>query len=742
VTFQIVMSTSWNLDIKYPSPFNELLGALSVLSLDFLALECFQGNVANRYFTTVYLWSSIPLVCSGLILLVMFIRLGELKYRVRELLLRNSSEAAYILNQHMWIFLLLTYLVLPPVAMKQLQSLDCIPFSHDHSSYLRADTGIDCQSNSYEHFKSVMIFFIILYQSIPILWMILLYRKRAALDPLTSNHDEKLALYIRDHNPNLTSLNFLFKDYKCNKWWFEVAEMYRRIVFVGILPLVSPITATRASMGVVLAIMSVAYYREEKPYRVGFTNFIAYMAQFTILITFYGALSIDTGVMMDFGLKDLGMGIFLLSTNILIFGLCMWLGYVRYHRDRKKFILRRGKADQIEQAGLFTQEKFKTTFEFITRASVPISHVLAFHYTTLKLAKFARHSGIPALKKYDGVAFTLRQPHATTHNDSLVFRTNSHHNETDESIDEGSDVVLDSGFPNDAVLVMALPKHVLDKLPGFEDDTCLLRVSTDILKFMKPSSFTAVIDARPWLYGIVLMSPASIIRCYSLTCEESNGLISDERGVSGGLTITQRLTSSASSIGKPHTKSITAVVKSEGTNNSDNKHGEGSMIEREFQDSLYGSSNWVREEALYSKLNFNSYESPNIIKISTMLDYIQGMRKARLKASKMNMIPLYHFTQSNVVNLILRNGLRMSTQGQGDGGVYFSTQGPASFKYGTPEYEMNIIRTCFGVHRLKEYVGLGKLDAVVVYACSPNALHQVKCVYMYLCVCVYARVRE
>jgi hypothetical protein len=65
--------------------------------------------------------------------------------------------------------------------------------------------------------------------------------------------------------------------------------------------------------------------------------------QFTILITFYGALSIDTGVMMDFGLQDLGMGLFLVMTNITIFCLCIYLGYVRFERDRNKIKMRRGK---------------------------------------------------------------------------------------------------------------------------------------------------------------------------------------------------------------------------------------------------------------------------------------------------------------------------------------------------------------------------------------------------------------
>jgi hypothetical protein len=68
---------------------------------------------------------------------------------------------------------------------------------------------------------------------------------------------------------------------------------------------------------------------------------------------------------------------------------------------------------------------------------------------------------------------------------------------------------------------------------------------------------------------------------------------------------------------------------------------------------------------------------------------------------------------------------RMSTQGQGDGGVYVSTQGPASYDLGSDEYEDNIIKDCFGVERIDEYRGKGKLDVIIVYGCAPDILQQV-----------------
>jgi hypothetical protein len=66
----------------------------------------------------------------------------------------------------------------------------------------------------------------------------------------------------------------------------------------------------------------------------------------------------------------------------------------------------------------------------------------------------------------------------------------------------------------------------------------------------------------------------------------------------------------------------------------------------------------------------------------------------------------------------------MSTQGQGDGGVYFSTLGPASYDLGSEDYEKNIIVDCFGKERLEEYRGKHKLDVCLVYGVDPLIIEQ------------------
>jgi hypothetical protein len=257
-----------------------MLSVFSVFSLDFLALECLSnGSSRNVYFTTVYMWCITPILLAFLIVAAGLVRYLNLKaFHSSSSYLHHMVEGRKIINQHVWLLLFLSYLVLPPVSNKQLQVYDCIELN-GNERYLRSDTSIDCRSDEYVSFSRIVLSFIGVYQLVPITWFILLTRNQHALYSPNLKHDEVLAVYVRDNNPSLAPLRFLFVDYKCSKWWFEIADMYRRIVFIGIVPLVSPQPAVRASFGVLLAILSTAYIREERPYKIEFTNVVAHIAQ-------------------------------------------------------------------------------------------------------------------------------------------------------------------------------------------------------------------------------------------------------------------------------------------------------------------------------------------------------------------------------------------------------------------------------------------------------------------------------
>jgi hypothetical protein len=89
------------------------------------------------------------------------------------------------------------------------------------------------------------------------------------------------------------------------------------------------------------------------------------------------------------------------------------------------------------------------------------------------------------------------------------------------------------------------------------------------------------------------------------------------------------------------------------------------------------------------------------------------------------LIALFHYTERGAALQILKEGIRMSTSGQGDGGVFFSTRSPLSYGAGAADpsaYERNVITDCFGEERLGEYLGQGRLGACIVYAAEPRSL--------------------
>ena len=101
-------------------------------------------------------------------------------------------------------------------------------------SYLRVDSSIECVFSDPEFMAILFVDmpFIALYQTIPIGYATLFWRNRKRLNPGGFFSDES-ARKKRDEDPNTQSFKFLFKDYTCESYYFEVIDMYRRIALIG-----------------------------------------------------------------------------------------------------------------------------------------------------------------------------------------------------------------------------------------------------------------------------------------------------------------------------------------------------------------------------------------------------------------------------------------------------------------------------------------------------------------------------
>jgi hypothetical protein len=186
-----------------------MLSLLSVFSFDFLSLECLFEE--SNHFTSVYLSSLVPIVLALLLIFVHSIRARVPGSTV------TTADLTYQL-------LVLGYLVLPSVSLKQLQAIDCVEVADKH--YLRIDTSVDCDSQDFKAFRIVDSLFITAYLSTPLVWLVLLVFKRESLNPApTTGSDKNLALFLRDQDQQLRPLRFLFGAYRPFYFFLEVVEM-------------------------------------------------------------------------------------------------------------------------------------------------------------------------------------------------------------------------------------------------------------------------------------------------------------------------------------------------------------------------------------------------------------------------------------------------------------------------------------------------------------------------------------
>jgi hypothetical protein len=391
-TFQIVQSVSFNLDVRFPEPYSTFTRMLSFVQVDFLSMDCLQSN----YYYGVYFASFFPLVIVLMIWGVFALRLLGVTATERMTGTDSRTTRTRLFAAHMQAFLMLVYVVVPPVSNIQFKALSCMKLENG-DSYLRADTSIDCNSDGYAFFRNVDIILVLIYQSMPLLYIVLLLRVRDRLQPAASSSE--LALQLRDNDEQLASVRFLFQDYQCAWWFFEVLDMYRRIIFISVLPLLGRDNVGRAYSGVALSLLSCIYYRESTPFRMPYTNFLAVVAQYVILLAYMAALLLATDSLGVIGMSDFVLGILLCVTNVFIVLAAIHFGRVKYEQFRaEKYAEVLAKTIKIEHASGFNDTKFNTTFEYVMLRSVPPSHTLCFYYTSQKEAKNIVANGrIPAI---------------------------------------------------------------------------------------------------------------------------------------------------------------------------------------------------------------------------------------------------------------------------------------------------------------------------------------------------------
>merc|ERR1719331_2981632 len=88
-----------------------------------------------------------------------------------------------VFSEHMYTFLLLTFVFYPTLSRMQFEGFVCQEFDGGTRSLLQADYSIDCASPRYQTFFVLNVLMTTLTQSVPLFYLAVLYSARRELTP-------------------------------------------------------------------------------------------------------------------------------------------------------------------------------------------------------------------------------------------------------------------------------------------------------------------------------------------------------------------------------------------------------------------------------------------------------------------------------------------------------------------------------------------------------------------------------
>jgi len=133
---------------------------------------------------------------------------------------------------------------------------------------------------------------------IPLMYFVLLHRKRVMLDPGQEKFTHELgseelglqkAIMERDRlvmgDPGLASLSFLYRAYEPQCYWFEVVETLRRLLLTGGLLFLNPGTGGQIAASMVMCLGAMRIYAGYKPFIEDSNDVLAETAQWQLFFT-------------------------------------------------------------------------------------------------------------------------------------------------------------------------------------------------------------------------------------------------------------------------------------------------------------------------------------------------------------------------------------------------------------------------------------------------------------------------
>ena len=152
----------------------------------------------------------------------------------------------------------------------------------------RADYGVPCYGAGYDTIRGVAWLGVLIYPiGVPVAYTLLLTSAR--------HH-----LLTEKRTPLTHALRFLHAEYKPSLFWWELVEVTRRLLLVGIAVLVSPGSVVQLIFGVIVSVLFLTFQFQAKPYRSEVDAFLAMTTSLSTVLLFLGALVLKMGTLVEY----------------------------------------------------------------------------------------------------------------------------------------------------------------------------------------------------------------------------------------------------------------------------------------------------------------------------------------------------------------------------------------------------------------------------------------------------------
>ena len=251
-------------EVELPPQVKQLLAVFSVgVSFGFsgasTVLDCLE---MRGYLAMLKLYMVTPLAIALFILLIS---------ACRALITTRRFSAMSLLEEALPPVLQLAFLAYPLVTNVAFDAFSCYKFKE--SQWLKADVAIQCNSPEHEEAQAYA-------------WVaILLYPVGLLLTFATLLYAARHAILSEEHTPLSRAIAFLYREYKPHTFWWELVEMSRRFVLVGIMVRAQG-SMRQLIVGTVIANIFLLFQVQASPYQSMLDDFLASAASFCLVIVF------------------------------------------------------------------------------------------------------------------------------------------------------------------------------------------------------------------------------------------------------------------------------------------------------------------------------------------------------------------------------------------------------------------------------------------------------------------------